>query len=102
VSPDDEVARGEINWNVYDFSNTYETNHTHMISGKDGSASVNYVVMSNAAQALVQVILINGDGENPTDFYGNITAGNVFGEIELFRNGKKNTSKYDRKRLSLY
>ncbi|KAH0563089.1 hypothetical protein GP486_002344 [Trichoglossum hirsutum] len=93
LSWDDEVVRGELGWNVYDFANTYDTLHLYMVSGQYGSSSVSYVVMSNAAEALVEVILINGDEGNPADVYGHITAditsGNISGQIELFRKGKK-------------
>jgi hypothetical protein len=91
LSPDDEISRGQIAWNVYDHTNVYDKLRVDTISGKYGSAALNYVVMSNAAEALVEVILINGDGEDPADVYGRIYSQNSSfdGEIELFRRSAK-------------
>ncbi|XDG04436.1 hypothetical protein ABKA04_004051 [Annulohypoxylon sp. FPYF3050] len=88
LSPDDQVANGRVSWNAFDFTNTYDTVHTEQIRGTYGAASVNYVVLSNAAEALIEIILINGDGEDPANVYGNVTAGNSFGEVELYRKTK--------------
>lgn len=91
LSPDDEISRGQIAWNVYDYTNVYDKLQTDTISGKYGSAALNYVVMSNAAEALVEVILINGDGEDPANVYGRIYSQNSSfdGQIELFRRSAK-------------
>lgn len=91
LSPDDEISRGQIAWNGYDYTNVYDNLQTDTISGKYGSAALNYVVMSNAAEALVEVILINGDGENPANVYGRIYSQNSSfdGQIELFRRSAK-------------
>ena len=76
LTPGDEISRGQIAWNVYDHTNVYDKLRTDNISGKYGSAALNYVVMSNAAEALVEVVLINGDGENPANVYGRIYSQN--------------------------
>ncbi|KAK3935703.1 protein synthesis inhibitor I [Diplogelasinospora grovesii] len=93
LSPDDEISRSQVAWNVYDHTNVYDMVRTTTIGGKYGSAALNYVVMSNAAEALVEVILINGDGEDPADVYGRIYSQNSAfgGEIDLFRsaNGRE-------------
>lgn len=85
LSPDDEVSKGYISWNVYDATIEYDELRSATVSGRYGSATVSYVVMSDAAEALVEVILVNGDGEDPADVYGSITAQTVYGESELFR-----------------
>ena len=92
LSPDDEISRGQIAWNVYDHTNVYDELRTVTISGEYGSAALNYVVMSNAAEALVEVILIDADGEDPAEVYGRIYSQNSSfdGEIELFRTSAKN------------
>ncbi|KAI9862497.1 MAG: hypothetical protein M1813_004348 [Trichoglossum hirsutum] len=86
-----DTDRGQIAWNVYDHTNVYDKLRVDTISGKYGSAALNYVVMSNAAEALVEVILINGDGEDPADVYGRIYSQNSSfdGEIKLFRRSAK-------------
>jgi hypothetical protein len=92
LSRDDEISRGQIIWNVYDHINVYDKLRTDIISGKYGSAALNYVVMNNAAEILLEVILINGDGEDPADIYKRIYSQNFSfdGKIELFRKSIKN------------
>ncbi|KAI0148180.1 ribosome-inactivating protein [Hypoxylon sp. NC0597] len=85
---DHGIAQGSISFNVFDPGNKYDENVTYQVSGEYGSVTLNYVILSNAAQALVEVILIDGDGEDPADVYGNISADNgyaYYGESELFR-----------------
>lgn len=90
-SPDDEVSNGEIAWSVYNvYTNVYDKTLFEKIDGTYGSVNVVYGVLSNAVQAYVEVIMINGDKEDPADVYGSILAGNnhpEFGkqEIVLFR-----------------
>ena len=85
-SPDDEISRGKIVWNPYDFTNVFDAIKTEIIAGKHGSAALNYVVMKNAAEAEVTVILINGDNEDPADVCGTVEAYNTSyeNEIKLF------------------
>ncbi|KAI1143198.1 ribosome-inactivating protein [Hypoxylon sp. FL0543] len=85
---DHGIAQGDISFNVYDPDNTYDENIIRQVEGEYGNVTLNYVILSNAAQALVEVILIDGDGEDPADVYGNITADNgyaTYGGSELFR-----------------
>lgn len=99
LSPD-----GQIAWNVYDHINVYDKLRTDIISGKYGSAALNYVVMSDAAEALVEVILINGGGTDPANVYGRILLPNSSfdGEIESSSVGQtRTTSTYARMTLSL-
>ncbi|KAI3323742.1 ribosome-inactivating protein [Xylariaceae sp. AK1471] len=84
ASPDDNIIQEKIQWNLFDARNTFDRTTTQRVDGKYGWATVHYIVLSNAAQALIEVVLINGDGENPADVYGTITARNGFGDTELF------------------
>lgn len=84
VSSDDKIAQGKTLWHPYD-QNRYNSPVAWEISGDYGSATLYYVVLSNAAQAVVEVVLINGDGEDPADVYGSIKGNNGYGDSELFR-----------------
>lgn len=92
ISFDDEVSRGQIEWNAYDYTNVYDEIQTLEINGEYGSTQLRYAVMSNAAEALVDVVLINGDDENPAGVYGKVYAMNTSfnDEIELFRKSDGN------------
>lgn len=83
LSPDDKIAQGKTSWSPYD-QKKYDSPVTWEISGDYGSATLYYVVLSNAAQAVVEVVLINGDGEDPADVYGSINGHNGYGDSELF------------------
>ncbi|CAL5378896.1 unnamed protein product [Camellia sinensis] len=87
LSPDDDVSSGQISWNVFNITNEYDKPLYDDVPGKYGSVTVNYVVLSDAVEATVEVTLINGDGENSADVYGLITArnGNFMNESVLFR-----------------
>ncbi|KAM3429401.1 hypothetical protein MY4824_008292 [Beauveria thailandica] len=81
ASPDDQVSFGRASWTPSDRHNVlYEAR----ITGEYGSATVAYVAMDKAAQADIEVILINGDEENPADIFGTITASTRFGQRHLF------------------
>ncbi|KIJ38556.1 hypothetical protein M422DRAFT_231122 [Sphaerobolus stellatus SS14] len=84
VSPDDEICKGQVSWNVCDPFKEYDKLHTTQIRGEYGAATINYVVMTDACEALIEVVLINGDGEDPANVYGSITASSGFGERQLF------------------
>lgn len=92
-SPDDEIVRELFPWNFYDLENVYDTIISRGVSGKYGNASFVYAVLNNAVAATIRITLINGDGENPANVYGNITAhtskfeGN---QIVLFNKGSSN------------
>ncbi|KAM0664435.1 hypothetical protein ACQRIU_007017 [Beauveria bassiana] len=85
LSPNDEISQGQISWNVYDPSNMYDEPLQKSIAVSYGQATVDYVVMSNAAEALVEVVLIDGDDENPANVYGYVKVYSKFVERELFR-----------------
>ncbi|KAJ5110363.1 Ribosome-inactivating protein [Penicillium alfredii] len=73
-SADDEVANNRIAWNANNQANKYNEFRTDTINGPFGSAALNYVVMSNAIEALVDILLVDRDGEDPADVYGEIDA----------------------------
>ncbi|KAI1084836.1 ribosome-inactivating protein [Whalleya microplaca] len=87
ISQDDEISRGQFAWNVYDHTNILDTLRAETITGDNGSVAMNYAVMSNAAEALIEIILVEGDGEDTANVYGRIHARNFSfaGEIDLFR-----------------
>ncbi|XP_057972817.1 uncharacterized protein LOC131160966 [Malania oleifera] len=91
LSSDDEIARGQIFWNAYDPNNKLDTPLLSDVNGKYGSATVKYAVLSDAVVANVEVILIDGDGEDPADVYGDICArSSIFSdESQLFRKASK-------------
>ncbi|CAL5394829.1 unnamed protein product [Camellia sinensis] len=86
LSPDDDVSSEQIPWNVYD-SNKYNEPLYDDVPGKNGSVTVNYVVLRKALEATVEVTLVNGGGENSLPVYGLLTArnGNFMNESVLFR-----------------
>ena len=90
ASPDDNIVNEKISWNPFDLGNKYDETIAQRVDGTYGWATVQFIVLNNAAQALVEVILVNGDGENPANVYGSITASNGFGEINLFRKDSSN------------
>lgn len=92
ISFEDEVSRGLIEWNAYDYTNVYDEVQTLDNKGNYGSAQLRYAVMSNAAEAEVDIVLISGDDESPAGVYGKVHAQNTsFGdEIELFRKPNNN------------
>jgi hypothetical protein len=89
-SPDEEIIKDQISWNAYDAFNEYDKVHNSGISGKYGTATMSYIVLSDASEALIQVILINGDDESPANVYGTLKASNGFGEIQLFNRNANN------------
>ncbi|KAI1824946.1 ribosome-inactivating protein [Xylaria intraflava] len=84
LSPDDSIANGEVSWNPFN-KNTYNQLVDWEIPGPYGKATMRYIVLDNASQALLEIVLINGDGEDPANVYGNIGANNGSDDIELFR-----------------
>ncbi|XP_057954131.1 60 kDa jasmonate-induced protein-like [Malania oleifera] len=70
----DEISNGQISWNVFVTTNAYDKPLLKDVEGKNGSVTVNYVVLRNAVEATVEITLINGDQKDPTEVYGLITA----------------------------
>ncbi|XP_057529927.1 uncharacterized protein LOC130808469 [Amaranthus tricolor] len=92
--PYTQCSRGYILWNTcnLDSSKVYDKFIQDTFPGDDGcSATIRYGVFSDAVGANIEVKLINGDGEDPAQVYGNISAANtrvIEGESVLFRKGK--------------
>ncbi|CAL4906547.1 unnamed protein product [Urochloa decumbens] len=75
LSPDDEVARGQLFWNSRDtLAREYDAVQRKEVKGEYGSVEVHYVVLTDAVVATVRVVMTDGDGENYPDVYGTITA----------------------------
>ncbi|OAA53370.1 hypothetical protein ISF_08851 [Cordyceps fumosorosea ARSEF 2679] len=85
ASPDDEISFGEF----VDKGDVLDQLQNKTVTGAYGSATANYVVMGNAAQADIDVILINGDDENPADVYGKVIATTKYGKRDLFNKDSK-------------
>ncbi|GMP97016.1 hypothetical protein CsSME_00045432 [Camellia sinensis var. sinensis] len=90
LSPDDDVSRKQTWWNAYlNTTNKYDEPLYDDFPLKNGSVTVNYVVLSNAFAATVEVTFVNrgGEGENSAHVYGLLTArnGNLMNESVLFR-----------------
>ncbi|RWA03453.1 hypothetical protein EKO27_g11651 [Xylaria grammica] len=85
VSSDDNIAKGTIIRDAYNIANEYDKAITETIKGASGAVTLHHIVLSDAAQALVEVILIKGDGEDPANVYGHITAYNEHGDSDIFR-----------------
>ncbi|KAE8333433.1 hypothetical protein BDV39DRAFT_199159 [Aspergillus sergii] len=73
-SADYEVANRQIAWNANDQTNKHDEFRTETINGPSGSVALDYVVMSNATEALVDIFLVDRGGEDPADVYGEIYA----------------------------
>ncbi|XP_030544723.1 uncharacterized protein LOC115751127 [Rhodamnia argentea] len=69
--------KGLISWDDYLLTNVYDSLLQEKINGNTGSAIVKYTVFRAAVQAIVEVILFNGDGNDPAYVYGQITAHNT-------------------------
>ena len=89
LSPDDSIVYEKITWSPFELGNTFDATITQRVAGTYGSATVHYAVLSNAAQALVEIVLINGDNEDPANVFGTITAHNGLSDIALFRKDSK-------------
>ncbi|KAI3409142.1 DYW_deaminase domain-containing protein [Psidium guajava] len=79
--------KGLISWNVNKVTNVCDRLLEKKFNGQTGSAIVNYAVFDDAAEAIVEVMLLNGDGNDPAHVYGQITARNTnfTNESTLFR-----------------
>ncbi|CAL5362812.1 unnamed protein product [Camellia sinensis] len=90
LSPDDDVSSKQTWWNAYlNTTNKYDEPLYDDFPLKNGSVTVNYVVLSHAFEATVEVTFVNrgGEGENSAHVYGLLTArnGNLMNESVLFR-----------------
>ncbi|KAK2591692.1 hypothetical protein QQS21_010604 [Conoideocrella luteorostrata] len=83
-SPNDEVSRGAISWVATNPNNEYDKIVHGEIKGTYGKATVGYVVVGSAVKAEVNVVLIDGDGEDPVDVFGKISVSSLFVHRYLF------------------
>ncbi|KAK6269843.1 hypothetical protein POUND7_006948 [Theobroma cacao] len=81
LSPDDEIAQGDILWEPRNenltFTN-YDKRLEKVVYGENGNVTVGYSVVRRALNAAVEVLLINRDNESPADVYGTIKASQHF------------------------
>ncbi|XWX00543.1 hypothetical protein V2A60_008563 [Cordyceps javanica] len=84
ASPHDQVSRGQISWNPHNAANEYDTPIQTEVNGEYGKATVNYVVMSSATKAVIQITMIDGDGEKPADVFGRVRVSSRFVQRDLF------------------
>ncbi|KAJ6256460.1 hypothetical protein Dda_8322 [Drechslerella dactyloides] len=72
----DTISHDIFNWDAYSTAdeNIYDQSQVAIIPGKLGYAKVEYIVMSKAVGALIEIVMDNGDDENPADVYGTVTA----------------------------
>ncbi|XP_057958737.1 uncharacterized protein LOC131151514 [Malania oleifera] len=76
VSPNDGVAFGQLLWNVFSTESiVFDEPLSETIDGRNGSMTLNYVAMSDAVQASIEITLTDiRDGRNLAEVYGKITA----------------------------
>ncbi|KAI0387030.1 ribosome-inactivating protein [Hypomontagnella monticulosa] len=84
ASPDDKIGQEKITWSPYALDNTYDKAIGRRVDGEYGWVTVNYEVLSNAAQAFIEIIVVNGDDEDPSDIYGTLKTDNGHGTCYLF------------------
>ncbi|KAM3451969.1 hypothetical protein NHJ6243_009471 [Beauveria neobassiana] len=90
-SPHDQVSKGHISWKAHDQTNEYDTPIQKEISGEYGKATVDYIVMSSATKAVIQVIMLDGDGEKPADVFGRVRVSSRFVQRDLFNKESGNS-----------
>ncbi|KAF3913038.1 Ricin [Orbilia brochopaga] len=71
----DKISTGEIEWDAFNNAgvNVYDQILTQAVAGETGLAEMEYIVFSNAVEAHVEVIVINGD-DDPAQVFGRVTA----------------------------
>lgn len=76
TSSDDEVSKGSLAWDLCELTNNnyYDKRLTSIVTGKSGSVTIYYTPFSNAIQARVEVMLVDGGGQNPVDIQGSLFA----------------------------
>ncbi|KAI1415350.1 ribosome-inactivating protein [Hypoxylon sp. FL1857] len=89
ASPDDKIAQETIEWNPYDVTNVYDQPIARRVDGQYGWVTVNYMVLSNAAEARFEVIMNNGDDEDPANVYGEIVVRTGAGSSYIFQKSKR-------------
>ncbi|KAK3140703.1 hypothetical protein QOZ80_5AG0404620 [Eleusine coracana subsp. coracana] len=73
LSPDDEVSNGEVVWNPLDAtSDDYDKLHSTVVTGASGKVELRYAIMTDAAVATVEVVLLQSS-ESVPNVYGTVT-----------------------------
>ncbi|KAM3522857.1 hypothetical protein MY4038_008438 [Beauveria bassiana] len=90
-SPHDQVSKGQISWKAHDQTNEYDVPIQKEISGEYGKATVDYIVMSSATKVVIQVIMLDGDGEKPADVFGRVRVSSRFVQRDLFNKESGNS-----------
>lgn len=85
LSPDDSIAQGRIIFNPSDYFTEHDVVKIRDVHGHYGSVTISYMVMTDGLYASIEVILINGDNEDPANVFGEIVVNNGHGQSELFR-----------------
>lgn len=73
---DSEISKGSFSWDLCQLSNNvyYDKCLSFVVSGKSGNATVYYTPFRDAVQANVEVVLINGDSNDPAEVFGLLSA----------------------------
>ncbi|KAK9273157.1 hypothetical protein L1049_017964 [Liquidambar formosana] len=87
---DDEFISKKFMWQLLSDSGGFDKLLFEDVWGLFGGVILNYIVFSDAVEATLEFMLINGDEENPAKLYGGLTARNSkfvddIAEIVLFR-----------------
>lgn len=90
LSPNDPIAQGTILFAPFDYYTKYDVVNNVQVNGTSGSATVSYMAISDGLYAQITVVLINGDGEDPANVYGDITTNNGHGQSQLFLRDEDN------------
>ncbi|PMB64478.1 NAD(+)--arginine ADP-ribosyltransferase Chelt [Beauveria bassiana] len=90
-SPHDQVSKGQISWKAHDQTNEYDVPIQKEISGEYGKATVDYIVMSSATKVVIQVFMLDGDGEKPADVFGRVRVSSRFVQRDLFNKESGNS-----------
>ncbi|KAI1427257.1 ribosome-inactivating protein [Xylaria sp. FL1777] len=84
---DTNILKHNIVWDPSNITNTYDVVTIEPVSGDHGAGIVKYMVLSNAAEAKVEIILDNGggNGDESTNIYGDITAHTGANDFVIFK-----------------
>ncbi|KAF4583217.1 Ribosome-inactivating protein [Ophiocordyceps camponoti-floridani] len=72
ISPDDQVSRARLHWNASHPPETLDRSTAFRYRGRYGLSILRMTVFSKAVGARIEVVMINGDNEEPADVYGTI------------------------------
>ncbi|PHH76165.1 putative enterotoxin [Ophiocordyceps camponoti-rufipedis] len=88
---DSLISQGQFYWNRGHRAAELNMPYSTVIKGPRGQAAINLVVYSQAVVARIQVLLLDADGEDPADVYGNIVV--VTGSFRkyIFTRGSDNS-----------